>query len=66
MSEELRSALRQMKEAVEGDDCPVYLHDPETGKAFGVLLPLRLDPTESMANHSHREGDEDDWDEESP
>ncbi len=53
-----------MKEAQERDGSPIiYLHDPETGKPFAVLLSLEaydeyLPDFDDIEIHSHLEGDE--------
>lgn len=66
MSDELRQALRTMKEVHEADasrGMPVtYLHDPKTLEPFAALVSLdlleQIEGWDPMA-HSHREGDED-------
>ena len=64
MSDQLRQALHTMKDIAERKNAaPVtYLHDPDTGRAFGALVQLdtvgKIEGWDPM-DHDHREGDED-------
>lgn len=75
MSDQLRDALRTIKAAQERDKSPlIYLHDPDTGQPFAAMLDMDnwdfayMDISPQLADtlfkeHSHIEGDEDEWDE---
>lgn len=65
MSDELKSALRIIKGAIEADKTPaMYLHDPDTLEPYGVVISPDLAdallPESVWEQHSHREGTEDD------